>query len=206
MIKILEDEFKIYDLKGEDLETPHLIIDTECIVCGRTFKKNRRFKSSRNTCCKYCTNYIIRLKKIKGYYSLCKVCDKAVWNMPSVKRVTCSKECADLLSKILAHERYKTATATGHKKYYGPNWRYQRYLARERDDYTCKKCGIKELDYGHELSVHHIKPFVYFDNYEEANKLSNLLTVCEPCHRKIHSGENHHSKFKKDKIKFKKHS
>lgn len=47
-----------------------------------------------------------------------------------------------------------------------------------------------------ELSVHHIVPFISFDDYLEANKLDNLVSVCEPCHRKIHSGDNHPTKFK----------
>ncbi len=40
-----------------------------------------------------------------------------------------------------------------------------------------------------------------FDNYKEANSLSNLISVCEPCHRKIHSGDNHPYKFDKSNIK-----
>ena len=32
--------------------------------------------------------------------------------------------------------------------------------------------------------------------FMEANELDNLISVCEPCHRKIHSGDNHHTKFK----------
>lgn len=84
----------------------------------------------------------------------------------------------------------------GKKTYYGENWLSQRRKVRKRDNYTCQKCGITEDEYGQELSVHHIIPFVYFDNYTEANKEDNLVSVCEPCHRKIHSGDNHPSKFK----------
>ena len=55
---------------------------------------------------------------------------------------------------------------------------------------------IKESKYGQELSVHHIIPFCLVDDYLIANKLTNLVSVCEPCHRIIHSGDNHPSKFK----------
>lgn len=201
----IENEFEIYTLKGDDLKYDEsYFVEINCIVCDRTFKKHRKFKDSRKTCCVYCTNYIIRMKKMTGYYSLCKLCDKPIWNRKSVKRTCCSKKCVDLYNKIIAPERYSDAKCTGHKKYYGPNWQYQRYLARERDNYNCRLCGISEDGYGKELSVHHKEPFVYFDNYIDANKLDNLLSLCEPCHRIIHSGDNHHSKFDVEKIKFKK--
>lgn len=84
----------------------------------------------------------------------------------------------------------------GKLTYYGPNWLSQRRAARKRDKYTCQRCGIKEAEYGKELSVHHIIPFVVEKNYEIANDLENLVSVCEPCHRIIHAGDNHPSKFK----------
>ena len=93
-----------------------------------------------------------------------------------------------------------TGAVDAHKKYYGPNWRAQRRKARKRDNYTCQVCGITEEEYGQELSVHHITPFVFFESYLEANRLENLLSVCEICHRKIHSGENH-PRYYKVKIK-----
>ena len=34
-------------------------------------------------------------------------------------------------------------------------------LARKRDHYTCQRCGIAEIEYGQELSVHHIDSVFY---------------------------------------------
>lgn len=85
----------------------------------------------------------------------------------------------------------------GKQGYKGKNWLSQRRKIRKRDNYTCQECGITEDKYGQELSVHHIIPFIMFDDYKKANKDDNLICVCEPCHRKIHSGDNHPSKFKK---------
>ncbi|WP_249336598.1 HNH endonuclease [Sporosarcina sp. Marseille-Q4063] len=79
--------------------------------------------------------------------------------------------------------------------YYGPNWLAQRRAARKRDNFTCQRCGIGEPEYGQELSVHHLIPFAINNDYQVANELINLLSVCEPCHRIIHSGDNHPSKF-----------
>jgi hypothetical protein len=71
---------------------------------------------------------------------------------------------------------------------YGPDWRYIRRDARERDGFSCQDCGLSEREhkarYGQELEVHHIKPIREFDNVEEANQLSNLITLCRAHHRK----------------------
>lgn len=75
----------------------------------------------------------------------------------------------------------------GHGKYRGPNWRKQRLLARERDNYTCQRCGIAEIDLPRELDVHHIRPFREFGlaHYKEANHLDNLISLCDPCHKAV---------------------
>lgn len=66
----------------------------------------------------------------------------------------------------------------GHLSYRGPNWNQQSQAAKERDQYTCQRCGSKE-----DLHVHHITPFHLFDDYREANRLDNLITLCNRCHR-----------------------
>lgn len=72
--------------------------------------------------------------------------------------------------------------------YYGPNWISQREKARRRDRYECQDpdCGIDmeaHIEMWNEaLHVHHIVRFGDFDDYREANKLSNLVTLCRSCH------------------------
>lgn len=79
----------------------------------------------------------------------------------------------------------------------GKDWNVKREVARERDSYTCTRCGVLEENHkSYQLSVHHIVPFKFFKDTEKANEPTNLLTLCEVCHRKIHTGENHPSKFK----------
>lgn len=75
---------------------------------------------------------------------------------------------------------------------YGPNWREMRNQTRERDDFQCQGCGVSEdrhkEDLGQQLHVHHRTPRREFVedgvlNYEESNRLENLVTVCAACHR-----------------------
>lgn len=70
----------------------------------------------------------------------------------------------------------------GEDDYYGPNWKIQRDLARKRDK-VCQCCGATPEDVGQELDVHHIIPRRQFNgDYVKANDLSNLITLCHPCH------------------------
>jgi DEAD/DEAH box helicase domain-containing protein len=65
---------------------------------------------------------------------------------------------------------------------YGPNWLTQRKQARARDGYCCQMCGAPERSREHD--VHHKSPFRTFASYEQANQLSNLVTLCRSCHRR----------------------
>lgn len=53
---------------------------------------------------------------------------------------------------------------------------------KERDGYTCQKCGKKGSS--RSLHAHHIKP----NALGGKNTLENGITLCNPCHRKLHSG------------------
>lgn len=81
------------------------------------------------------------------------------------------------------------------RKYYGPNWKQQRKAALERDNYCCQACGACHKGEGKKFNVHHIIPIKHFgfiprenDKYIEANDLSNLVSLCLHCHRKVETG------------------
>lgn len=67
---------------------------------------------------------------------------------------------------------------------YGNNWGQQKKKARQRDNYTCQRCGKQSKGNGVNLDVHHKIPFRNFgiERYKEANDLSNLITLCRSCH------------------------
>jgi hypothetical protein len=81
------------------------------------------------------------------------------------------------------------------RRYYGPNWAAQREQALERDDYVCQTPGCVVTDDQHRdeydcgLHVHHIQPLrTFFEDetidYEAANALDNLVSVCIPHHER----------------------
>lgn len=69
----------------------------------------------------------------------------------------------------------------GRDPYYGPNWYHMARLARWRDKDTCQDCGV--LQEFPVLDVHHKIPRrAFFGNYELANQLNNLVSLCKTCH------------------------
>jgi len=79
----------------------------------------------------------------------------------------------------------------GGTRYYGPNWDEQREKRIEYDDHECQRCGMARDKHREEfrgdIHVHHIKPkneFLDGDelDWEEANVMSNLITLCRDCH------------------------
>lgn len=182
------DYYKKYRKKNKNFEY------RECYICRYNFYAPINIKNIK-TCSKYCSSVLLRKRKLKGKYKLCKVCDKPIWCQPKRNHSYCSKECADRGTSIYTKDR--NIVRNKYKKYYGENWLSQRNMARERDFYTCQICGITEDEYGMQLSVHHVKPFLLCSSYIEANMLENLLSLCEPCHRKVHSGKNHPNNYLK---------
>jgi DEAD/DEAH box helicase domain-containing protein len=82
----------------------------------------------------------------------------------------------------------ETGMWRGDPNEYGPTWSRQRDLARARDGYRCQACGLPEQDRAHD--VHHKTPFRAFRSdggqidYQAANRLENLVTLCPACHRR----------------------
>ena len=71
---------------------------------------------------------------------------------------------------------------------YGPDWQKIRLAVRKRDQFKCQVCGAAETNREHD--VHHKTPFRAFIqngvlDREQANRLENLTTLCQSCHRKV---------------------
>ncbi len=83
---------------------------------------------------------------------------------------------------------------------YGPEWPATRDAVRKRDGRRCQGCGAVELA-GRQHDVHHKIPFRAFVADEDrrenlpvalawqvANRLDNLVTLCQACHHRAESG------------------
>lgn len=159
-------------------------VNVECHVCGNEYQ--RALWDARQNEKNYCPD-------CWGNTSITITCERC-GQEKEVKRASgqrfCSYECmGEWRSSVQSGENHPRWTG-GYDGYYGPNWRDQRDLARERDDYTCQRCGVHEDDLDQQLEVHHIEPFRSFNgggemDYEAANRLENLVTYCPSCHLKV---------------------
>lgn len=71
-------------------------------------------------------------------------------------------------------------------KEYPSDWDTRREKIYRRDNFTCQNCGAKGGPKGNnELHAHHIVP----KGKGGTHKLSNLKTLCNRCHKSIHSGK-----------------
>ncbi|MER1984860.1 MAG: HNH endonuclease [Solibacillus sp.] len=190
---------RIYQLDNGHIMNQHLRKDVE-VYCKRC---NNKFvvPLNRANTAKYCSRSCLgkangeRAKRLltKKITINCSYCHQRFEKKISViKNLNfCNADCmGEYYSANKMFSGSNSPTWNGGKlNYYGPNWRSQRRKVRLRDNYTCQDCGIKEEEYGQELSVHHIIPFKDFHgDWKKANELSNLVSLCEyPCHRKRHS-------------------
>lgn len=185
---------------------PHSTIAFDCAQCGRhTVKKGNitgRRLCKHLYCSRDCHQAWIKANSPTGPSHTswkrvtlqCAHCDKTFSRAPrSVKSATpcCSKACQYAWRSGPQSNLWKG----GHADYYGPNWKTQRRAARDRDGHTCQSCGITSTVHGRAMQVHHIRPFKSFgyiagvnDLYLEANDLSNLISLCAPCHISLERG------------------
>lgn len=114
--------------------------------------------------------------------------EETVKNMVNVEKrnnVFCSQAC---------HSEFMSGTYDGPsfaRKSYGPNWEEKRAERLDKDDHKCVVCSMSNEEhkhaYGCSLHVHHVTPIRKFADdgeldYERANRLSNLITLCGACH------------------------
>jgi hypothetical protein len=142
----------------------------------------------------------------RNFDSLNEVVDAAglerSWNPPvTIECERCGDECEKPASLVHDDQRtfcnrecYFAWMREGHLREddkrrvpeYGPSWESQRRAARERDGFSCQSCGMSREEHLQQYSVsphvHHITPWHEFDDHQERNKLSNLLTLCVDCH------------------------
>jgi HNH endonuclease len=135
-----------------------------CPGCRESFSCPRYKETT--YCSKSCRTRYSNITQQCGY------CGKEFTYPRSWPRDYCSRKC------------YGRARNLGGRHYYGANWQVQRAFAIVRDQGACADCNSTN-----DLHVHHIASLRSFDgNWELANRIDNLVTVCPPCHLKRHGG------------------
>jgi len=174
-------------------------VETECTTCKVTIYRSKYELENKNHlfCCDECETEW-RRERFSGsthsqYKSKEVACDhcgditvKNPCNIDKGNHNFCSESCyGDWCSENLTGENHPNWRG-GHQKYYGPTWYSQRRKAIDRDNDQCQDCGLTRDEhydeYGSDLEVHHITPIRAFTDTEEANQLSNLITLCKSCH------------------------
>lgn len=169
-----------------------------CINCGKEFETwtYRQQKCCSKRCAsKMSTGHPKPTKQRPDNFvtKKCLICKKpyTIHKIFIEKRKSnfCSRDCqAEYFSIERRGERNPNWTG-GHTSDYGPNWERQKRKAKKRDNYTCQVCGY--IKYGkRKIDTHHIKPYKDFNgDWERANQLDNLITLCKKCHPKVEKGK-----------------
>lgn len=197
--KDCESEYKSREWRGSDHPSwDGGDVTVECEQCGDEYGVIPS-KVEKTLCCS--TECLFKYKE-KSETRECVVCDTEITRIPSnfkKENACCSDECFKSHISELRKGEDNPQWKGGQFNYYGPNWNEQREKALERDDNECQECGMSMGDhirhYSEQLHVHHKKPrreFVDIDDpsveeLRKSNKLSNLVTLCKSCHRKMES-------------------
>lgn len=158
--------------------------ERQCAICGSTFYVGRSALGHRQS--RWCSTKCSRIQQRKGLVRECRTCGKTFYvQRGHLKKSVgngfyCSTRCTGPHKAELKRGIYFIG---GIYRLYGANWNTQRALARERDAHTCQDCGLVRKKPS--LHVHHIEARRSFgEDFERANRLENLVTLCPRCHAK----------------------
>lgn len=182
---------------GESLST----VTVTCLYCGNELERQRCVVGERNFCdqdCLHVWQSENRVGENHHQYNRveveCEICGKFIKKKPSQIRtydhsfcsIGCHREYQSIHQVGENHHNYEG----GRSKEYGPNWLRQRRKRIEKDNETCQMCGVERSELDRDLHVHHIvrrREFMTSDgfDYEKANRLDNLITLCSKCHKRV---------------------
>jgi len=165
--------------------------ERECVGCGKRFspypstigRSGIRFCSRR---CRVDSGYRPAMLDVSCYY--CGAQFKRTRAAIAREIHTfCSKTCAWNYNSGPRNRGWRG----GIRGWRGMGWERARKAARQRDK-VCRLCGKTPKENCQRLSVDHIVPYSTFDDPEQANDLSNLVSLCRSCHAKKTHGPEYH--------------
>lgn len=183
--KECESEYKQTNWVGEDHPSwDGGLEEVICNECGGEYK----VKPSEVHITKYCSMKCKRdAWESEPVENECPICGDTFFMKPHRANVTCSDECRERYMSEMHSGEKNPSWQGGEIGYYGPGWFDRREEVIERDEEECQVCSmdrkmhqrVKDSD----LNVHHIIPIRKFDgNFQSANSLNNLVTLCSNCH------------------------
>lgn len=176
-------------------------VAVECEWCGSDFEVYPYRADSARFCSRECSDASKtanteadspRWKGGKPEHT-CQNCGETFKRYDSVGRDCdyCSKTCYREASKELFAGENNPVWRGGTEWYYGPNWEDQRLATIKRDAGRCQDCGKPASEMPRSPDVHHKTRLGWYKEeydepawWENANVLSNLVTLCPPCHKK----------------------
>jgi 5-methylcytosine-specific restriction endonuclease McrA/predicted RNA-binding Zn-ribbon protein involved in translation (DUF1610 family) len=183
-------------------EASKTALEVNCDYCGEEYEEyeSRIERSDNSFCSRKCHNNW-RSENIVGQKHPnwnrivleCCFCGSSFERKPSrirSKKSFCSRDCLDSWQKEKFTGETNPRFSGGDSKDYGYNWDEQRHKRLLKDNYCCVRCGISneklrsEKEYS--LDVHHIVPIDNFNgDFDSANDISNLVSLCRSCHCSI---------------------
>ena len=159
---------------------------TKKMDARRSYRRNRRYRKTRYRKPRF-LNRENSTKKDKYSPTMISKFNSHVREIEFIKNILPISRLVLEMSQFDTHLMKNPALANpkikpwGYQK--GENYGFadSREHALFRDKHTCQCCGAKKV----RLEVHHI---VYRSN-GGTNDLSNLITLCEKCHKKVHAGK-----------------
>lgn len=174
-----------------------------CPSCGTEFLKKVYKKTQAVYCsqkCAYIGRSIGSTKRIveKPYNCRrkpersCVICEKTFLYKKKDQQ-HCSQKCYNVTKslRMLGEKNwaYKDGESYLRRGYRGGDWETIRMEIYKRDNFTCKKCGVKCESRRDFVNSNNIIQCHHIENYNGVNNNNeNLITLCLACHLKEHNG------------------
>lgn len=155
----------------------------DCGFCKKPFKQKRGHKH----CSRFCRDSNTKFVTLTCLNCLETFMIQACLINKGRSGKYCSTSCSEEYRVGPASANWQGGKSLWNSRgYRGPNWKLQSKKTRERDGFCCKnpECGKTQVENGRELPVHHIIPYWNYTSWRKANRLSNLVTLCDVCHGK----------------------
>ena len=181
-----------------DLLAPWENPEKTCEYCGKEFSVKKSRADKAHFCSRECYGNWISENIVgekhhnydKGIEKVCKNCGGHFyvkkWRIESKDKnrgVFCSRECQQKYQTGENNPNYTGSYDYSEREEFkkSRDWENVRKSVMERDGYSCWLCGATG-----KMNVHHIK------SYKEYPELrldaTNLVTLCEDCHKTMHKG------------------